>query len=405
MSVGVVAHFKFAPPNARKYSSYIRYMARDEASRAAVYREESNFAFDQLKKKDYEAYNYYMSNPEKASGLFDNTSNHLSQEGIKALQKQFQKAHQAESNMWQIVVSFDNQWLEKFGAYEPGKHKLDEVLVMNAARRGINEVLKTAHMEQAVWSGAVHYNTDNIHIHFAVVEPIPTKAKRWYQDKETGKWKYERPGYLPYQAIRRLKSQVANTIADRVQEHRKFDDLIREQVGNRENLKYRLRASFHLQKLYQQLYQVLPDDKRLWRYNNNAMAAFRPQIDAISQYYIDHFKSKEFQELKERLSLEKDFIKETYGESQKMKSRAEDYETAKLHELYSQLGNTILKDLIRYDRQLKGQRQTSTQVIPFQSQSLSINLYALKRTFQKTREELLRQREFERLQREMEQEI
>lgn len=403
--VGVVSHFQFATPDNRKYKAYIKYMSRDEAKRTEVYREETNFAFDDVAVKDYDAYNSYMSNPEKTSGLFNQTFNQMPHEAVKALKKQFQLAQKRESNMWQIVVSFDNDWLKKFGAYDPERHVLDESLVMNAARNGMKEVLKAAHMEQAVWSGAIHYNTDNIHIHLAIVEPIPSKPKRWYQDKTTGNWQEARPGYLPYRAIDQLKSQVANTIAGRVQEHIKLDTLIRSQLGNREDFKEHLRSSFQLQNLYKQLYQVLPEDKRLWKYNNQAMNAYRAQIDVISQLYIDRFQPKAFQELKEKLALETDFIKETYGDGVKSKRRYQDYERVKLRELYAQLGNTILKDLAQYDKQLKGQNTQNSLTRTAYSQSPRVNLYALKQSFYKTREELLRQREFEALQREMGREL
>lgn len=396
--VGVVSHFKFATPSHRKYKNYIKYMARDEAKRAEVYRDETNFALDDLKNTDYDNYNKYMSNPEKTSGLFNNSSNQLSNGDVQALKKQFQAAQKADSNMWQIVVSFDNEWLEKFGAYNSETHEVDEAVVMNSARNGMNKVLEISDMQNAVWSGAIHYNTDNIHIHLAIVEPCPSKEKKWYKDKETGKWKHERPGYMPYKAIDNLKSQVANHIADRSKERIKFDTLIRDKIGNREELQNKLHASFQMQKMYKELHQSLPENKQLWKYNNNAMNDFRSQINKISQYYIDHFCPEEFEELKQSLDKENDFIKETYGESKVHPGRFNDYKENKMHTLYSNMGNTILKDLMKYDEEVKGNKNQHTQLKYQFSQEPRVNLQLLKRSFQKSREEVKRQQEFEQLQ-------
>lgn len=400
--VGVVSHFKFAAPGSRKYGAYIKYMARDEAKRTEAYKEEMNFALDDIKDADYDTYNKYMSNPEKTSGLFNNASNQLSHDEVLGLKKQFQVAQKADSNMWQIVVSFDNEWLEKFGAYHPGSHEVEESVVMNAARSGMSKVLEAANMENAVWSGAIHYNTDNIHVHLAIVEPCPSKEKRWYKDKETGSWRHERPGYMPYKAIDGLKSQVANHIADRTQERIKFDTLMRDKIGNRELLKGKLHASYALQNMYQDLYKALPENKQLWRYNNNTMKDYREAIDRISLYYISHFCPEEFKELKQALAVESDFIKETFGKSKVNPGRHLDYKENKLQTLYGNLGNTILKDLVTYDKTIKSSEMRSQHVVKSFSAAPHVNLHQLKRSFHKSHEELKRQREFEQLEWEIE---
>lgn len=58
----------------------------------------------------------------------------------------------------------------------------------------------------AVWSGAIHYNTDNIHIHIATVEPYPTR--------ERGKRKQT--------TLDAMKAKVAQNIMDRGQEQNKL---------------------------------------------------------------------------------------------------------------------------------------------------------------------------------------
>ena len=38
-------------------------------------------------------------------------------------------------------------------------------------------MLEKENLQNSVWSGAIHYNTDNIHIHVATVEPSPLRKK------------------------------------------------------------------------------------------------------------------------------------------------------------------------------------------------------------------------------------
>ncbi|EPZ61868.1 hypothetical protein H477_5898 [[Clostridium] sordellii ATCC 9714] len=80
--------------------------------------------------------------------------------------------------MWQEVYSFDNEWLKKQGLYDPKTKFLDEDKIKNAIRKSIEFSLEKSGMkETALWSGAIHYNTDNIHIHVAICEPNPTKKE------------------------------------------------------------------------------------------------------------------------------------------------------------------------------------------------------------------------------------
>ncbi len=41
----------------------------------------------------------------------------------------------------------------------------------------------------------IHYNTDNIHVHVATVEPVPMRERKEYmryeKEKRAGKWQYK----------------------------------------------------------------------------------------------------------------------------------------------------------------------------------------------------------------------
>ena len=167
-SVGVVVISKFLISSNKKFKKYINYMGRDEAIR--------NEYFNR-----YSIYEDYMGNPEKTTGLFDSNSNCMSKEEKEYAQKLFEQAQQNGSVMWQDVFSFDNKWLEEQGLYDPLTGSLDENKIKNAVRKAIDYSLEKKDMKDtAIWNGAIHYNTDNIHIHVAICEPNPktTRGKR-----------------------------------------------------------------------------------------------------------------------------------------------------------------------------------------------------------------------------------
>lgn len=139
----------------------------------------------------------------------------MNEEQKAKLKRTFSIAQKNESILWQDVISFDNKWLEEHGVYHSKSHSIDEMKLKEVARLSLNEMLKREGLDKSsVWSGAIHYNTDNIHIHIATVEPSPTR--------ERGKRKLK--------SIESMKSKVINNIMDRSADLKVINDLIRNQM-------------------------------------------------------------------------------------------------------------------------------------------------------------------------------
>ena len=140
------------------------------------------------------------------------STNDFTNEEKSKLKELYSKAHNNNSVLWQDVISFDNKWLEEHGIYDSKNHIVDEKKMKDVTRLAMQEMLKKEGLDKSsIWSGAIHYNTDNIHIHIATVEPSPTR--------ERGKRKLK--------SIESMKSKVINNIIDRSQEHKFINDLIR----------------------------------------------------------------------------------------------------------------------------------------------------------------------------------
>ena len=133
-----------------------------------------------------------MGNPEKSTGLFTNERDNLTHPEKRQLKDVFQTAQDNESVMWQTVISFDNRWLEQNGIYDSQKQILDEQKLKEVTRLAVNRLLKSEGLEHAVWSAGIHYNTDNLHVHIATVEPYAMREKMMYNGKKEvrGKFKY-----------------------------------------------------------------------------------------------------------------------------------------------------------------------------------------------------------------------
>lgn len=327
IKAGVVLVTKFCVPEDDLFSNYINYMDRSEAAR----NEHMN---------EFNLYNDYMGNPQKSAGLFTESKDVLTEEEKKQLKNCFVKAQENGSLMWQSVISFDNRWLQKNGLYNPDTKMVDEKKLHEVTRLGISEMLKNEGMENALWSASIHHNTDNIHIHVATVEPVPMRKIKEYNGKK------EYVGKFKLKSIEKGKSRIVNKIMNEQKENQLINSIIRdklvESVKNNPLEKDKLLVQDFLK-----IRNMLPNDKRKWNYNSNAIISIRPYIDELSKKYINTYFSNDFQDLEEALSIQEQKYREAYGN--KIGGEA-NYSSNKIMDLYQRLGNAILKQEKEFDR-------------------------------------------------------
>jgi hypothetical protein len=339
---------------------------------------------------EFEKYQDYMSNEEKSTGLFT-----LNQDGLTDKEKiyykeKFREAQESGSILWQDVISFDNDWLKESGVLD-GK-SIDNKQIQEATRSAVQDMLKKEGMiDSAIWTGAIHYNTDNIHVHVAIVQ---TK-----DFKERGKRKQG--------SIDSMKSKVANKITDRSRHNEKLNEFIRERVieSKRDDplnsLKNRV-MNRELVQQFQKIHRMLPDDKRMWRYNMNAIQNVRPEIDKLTTLYIEKNFKEEFQDFQKQLDKEVEVHKRMYGNS----ANSERYRETKMTDLYTRMGNTILKEVSEYDRlqkELARKRNKKPSKLIVQ-RDLNRAVFLVNRYAKTDIENAKNQRAYEELQREQEHE-
>ena len=362
-SPGVILKTKFIKSTGKEFSSYIDYIDRETAVRNDMY---STFSL----------YNEYMFNSEKSSGLFTDTKNSLTSEEIKTLKQSFEKAQKQGSLMWQNVISFDNRWLEKLGVYNSKTGYIDESKVRNITRLSTKEMLdKKGMISSSIWSASIHYNTDNIHIHIAIVEPNPVTKRGMIKQKD----------------MEKMKSKVVNNLLDISKSHEKINQLIREDIIKKRSSNLFIK-DIQLNKIFKEIHKKLPEDKRMWNYKINGIKEIRPLIDKLSAVYISTYHKEEFSQLKKILEEKQKEYNKAYGKSDK------NFVNTKLDDLNTRMGNSILKEIKEYDKNLKLEKYDKNKQ---EYNPVSRMKNSLKKDFKKSKN----QHEFEKLQRELSGEI
>ncbi len=311
--IGVVHKVRFVSSGDSKFNKYIDYIDRDEAAR--------NYKFE-----EFSLYNNYMDNPEKSGSLFTDNRDHLTKEELENLKDIFEKAQANKSMMWQDVFSFDNEWLEKQGLYNRKEHSVDEIKIRKAIRESMNELIKKEGFENLIYSASLHYNTDNIHVHVASVEINPTRSR----------------GKRKPKTLINMKSKFTNNLMDRSEELKKINSIIRDNIIESQK-EMGIKKDKEIKKLVQEVITKLPKDRSQWNYNYNSLHDVKPLLDEITTYYIENYKKEEFKELEGMLDKEELVLKETYGEGESF--RYKDYKRNKIDDLYTRMGNTLLKEI------------------------------------------------------------
>lgn len=167
-------------------------------------------------KRVQKMYDYYTNEEKRAMSMYDyytgkltkeDTMNLIKEDGSFATEKEVQKRKKLavkyleNSNLWQGVLSFNNDYLNE----NIDIHKLEKELATNILpkffkRCGFKDTNKM------FYQLALHTDTDNLHFHFSFMEKEPNYI---YHKNKIG---YRRSGELSQNEIDFLKSQVIHTI-------------------------------------------------------------------------------------------------------------------------------------------------------------------------------------------------
>ncbi|MBS4203654.1 MobP2 family relaxase [Lederbergia citrea] len=331
MTPGVVLKSKFVMPGSAEYKKYVDYIDRDT-------KQLNDF-------RVFHSYMDYMEDDEKQGSLFTNEADQLDENTKLKLKDAFTKAEQNGSPLWQDVISFDNAWLEKKGIFISKTGELDDAKIKNVVREAMHVMLDAEQMnETAVWSAAIHYNTDNIHVHVATVEPFPSREKKKLFNKESNQWEEQYRAKRKQGTLDKMRSKVANMILDRSESRNRINEIIRGAVHDKKENTVDLANFRKTKRLFQKALLKLPEDKRQWNYGYQTINDARSYIDEIVDVYLKSYHKKDMEELGKRLDDEVELMKELYGEG----SNYQNYKQTKSDDLRKRMGNAVLTEMKAY---------------------------------------------------------
>ena len=353
-SPGIIMTGKFIRPGSGAFQSYIDYLDREKAVRNEAYESYSAFTSTEGTSGLYEGegeetlagYIKYMVNPVKTSNLFTLASNCLDEADIAELKSAFITASENGSPMWQDVFSFRNEWLIAHGYLDAETNQLDEAKLQLATRLGMNAMLKKEDMlHSAIWTASIHYNTDNIHIHVATVEPEPTREMHTFVDKESNQEVTERKGYRSRASLRAMKSAFANQLIGLEKERTTIDRLKKQMIeGMRaESGVSTLQRNEHL---LQAIIEKLPPQKGYQKYGYAEKFGFKKTLDRMIELLLKDNYADLLEEIQERQRVIAYEEEAAFGEGRNSSEN-------KLDTLYTRLGNAILNHIKELDLQPK----------------------------------------------------
>lgn len=291
-------------------------------------------------KSEYDYFNY-MRNKEKSDGLFDATRDKLTTDEINQF-REYEKISKKEGCPKYIgIASFDNDFLRENNLIIGDQ--INITAIKNAARKGMNALINKSDKlvaSNCYWTAAIHTNTDNVHIHYQLLEyhRLENRCKT-RKDKDM----------IERSAMESLISVIATSL--------NANDLTKDLTEYERNIlmkQVKYNFSNSLAKI-EELTEKLPNN-RGWQYN---------RLDKSTQNQIDNCIRSIISENAELTQQYKNYLtkieavqnnsKRRYGEG----SHYTDYKETRLHGkdgFYSRVGNSFLK--ICKDYQLdKNQRE------------------------------------------------
>lgn len=278
--------------------------------------------------QEYKDFLDYMKNDEKSKGAFDTEHDLLTHEQLNDYRTQEMTARENGCPKYSGVISFNNEFLRNNGILVGSN--IDYIKLKNVARNGINKMIDKSDKLSADninWIGAIHENTDNIHIHFAMY-PLERTTRRNHKDKNQD--------CIEQDAIKTLKSTIANGIIN--QTHTPEITRIKREI------------------LFPQLSDAMGDSEKMllelankfppniaMQYGNHRIKPFQREIDKCVDKIIgsDPELKKSFDLYVSSLGMMDRQYQEFYGNE----SQALTYSEHQMEDFYNRAGNILLKHI------------------------------------------------------------
>ena len=301
------------------FSGYIDYMDRDSAKENSY---KDDYAFKGF-------VDYMERDSAKGSGLFSDDGYNLSFEEVDKRKELFNYVDKNGNFMWRFTFSFEEGFLEKLGI--KGEGFIREDILKDITRKAMSSAIDKGKFLENSWVGEIHHNTENTHIHVALIDPSSSKER----------------GFIS--GINKVaKSVMANELMhfdDPLIKERqaRITEIIREEIiPARRNSQTELLSRASERELFIEIFSRLPEDRRKWHYNMNSISSIRPLLDEYTNRFLEKNFKGEIEDLIELLTEQGEVHSSYYGGGEIYKNI---YVENKIQDLYSRLGNVVLNEM------------------------------------------------------------
>ena len=337
-----------AEMNADEFAKYQDYMSRKNAIEA-----NSNSHLSNSEKNELALINGYLTKYDVPTvqddkvlpGYFTSEKEIIRNEDKADIRKKIRECAMSGSIMWQPIISFDNNFLKEMKVYDPKTGYLDEAGLRKASHKMMDYLEKKEGLNPIYWTAAIHRNTDNIHIHYALVEQANSRKLQKYKGIEEPRGKFKQS------TLDGMKSTFANSFF-------RTTDLLRDLNEARQHLTKSVTASFEesitqpsFQNDLNKFVQNLPNERRKWRFGSlNKM-----QKDDLNKL-VDHvmLDDPEYGNWTKLFTTYRDYYESLYGHS---KNNKKNIAYKKWLDMRSRVGNALLSDLRRMDKRAEYYRE------------------------------------------------
>lgn len=342
------------------FTKYVSYMTR----KYAIEKKSSLTSFEEkeLKRIDHSLNEFETdeipTEDTPLNGVFTDKQNHIFDDDLKEISKEFSNGQKRGSIIFQDVISHDNAFLEELGLYNSKTDTLDERGLIHASRAMMKKLMEKENLsDSAQWMASIHRNTKHIHIHFALVENRNTRDEKVV--KINGEEFVQPKGVRKQSTLDAMKQAYGRELRDyalgneRVKKLERKSELRNEIV---QEVKLETNYSKKELRLLNEIYQELPEEKKHWVYGDKDKTKLSPglrdKVDTLTESLMNESKA-----YKEYLVLIK--------EEQRMKTRMfgqttredKDQLANELFTIKKRLGNSLLTELRSQDSELNQRRE------------------------------------------------
>lgn len=286
-----------------------------------------------VKSKSSKDYQDYMDNPEKSLGVFNDMTDKFTDDDKERFRSFERKSKKSGCPKYIFVLSFDNDYLKENG-YMDSSGVLDHEKMRNVARQSIHALVDASHKldsDNCDYCACIHLNTDNIHIHYALLE------KELREDRKVTK-KGSKQNCIEQEALRKAKAKAIQIIGqNNIRDHNKKLYELRQQI-----LLPQLSTAYNysVKDIYN-LASILPSDKQ-WQYNRKRMERYRKPIkDCINSIIRSDKKLlSAWQLYNSELDNMQKYYERAYGGEDMVDYKL--YKSNQLEDFYARAGNSLL---------------------------------------------------------------